>query len=122
MEFVSKLEILQWHFDTNLMRQILDNLISNAAKYSPAGSNILIKLEKQHHQIELSVTDQGIGIPKVDLKHLNEPFFRASNVGERKGTGLGMVIIKESVELHNGTIEIKSKLNKGTRITCIFPL
>ena len=71
--------------------------------------------------LTLTVQDEGIGIPEADLGHLFEPFHRATNVGTISGTGLGLVITKESVELHGGTIRIESQLGVGTRITVQIP-
>ena len=104
------------------MRQIVDNLLGNAIKYSPVGKPVLIKLELTDAYVILEVQDQGIGIPEGDRKHLFEPFHRATNVGTISGTGLGLAIVKQSVELHRGQILIKSEVNVGTIITVKLPL
>ena len=70
----------------------------------------------------LTVRDKGIGIPEADLSHLFEPFHRAANVGTISGTGLGLVIIKESVELHGGTITVESQVDVGTTFIVRIPL
>ena len=80
-------------------RQIISNLLSNAIKYSPEHESIQIRLGYRDKTVILKVHDQGIGIPEADLKHLFEPFHRAANVGTIPGTGLGLIIIKESIEL-----------------------
>jgi len=103
--------------DTKLMEDAISNLISNAFKYSinrPAPS-LTINFGKE--EIQLSIKDSGIGIPPKDLKHLLNPFFRASNVTGLPGTGLGTAIAKEYVELNGGTISVTSKLNKGSEFT-----
>jgi len=107
--------------DAKLMRQILVNLLSNAVKYSTENSTSTIKLEAVNNEIYLSVHDNGIGIPQADIARLFEPFHRASNVGTIQGTGLGLVIAKESVELHNGTIAVESQVGAGTTITIRIP-
>jgi signal transduction histidine kinase len=70
----------------------------------------------------LKVEDEGIGIPEADLKYLFEPFHRAANVGAISGTGLGMVITKEAVELHGGRIAVESQVGTGTSFTVVIPL
>jgi PAS domain S-box-containing protein len=108
--------------DKKLMRQLISNLVSNAIKYSPQDKTIVFNLEYSPTTFVLSVTDKGIGIPEDDLKHLFEPFHRATNVGTIHGTGLGLVIAKESVELHGGTITVESQIGKGTTITVHIPI
>jgi PAS domain S-box-containing protein len=100
--------------DAKLIEDAISNLISNAFKYSankPAPS-LTINFEKD--TVQLSIKDDGIGVPSKDLKHLFDPFFRASNVTGLSGTGLGTAIAKEYVELNGGTISATSKLNKGS--------
>jgi PAS domain S-box-containing protein len=108
--------------DKKLMRQIINNLVSNAVKYSPADKPITVSLAYESETLIFKVQDEGIGIPEADLKHLFEPFHRAANVGAISGTGLGMVITKESVELHGGTITVVSQVGVGTTFTVNIPL
>jgi len=110
------------NLDEKLLRHILTNLLSNAVKYSPAGSTVSLKLAEREDQALIEVVDQGIGIPIEDQARMFESFHRASNVGNRQGTGLGLVIVKKAVELHGGTISIDSKADAGTRITVRLPL
>ena len=110
------------YLDKKLMRQIINNLVSNAFKYSPAGKTVTVRLDYIDHYLVLKVSDEGIGIPEKDLKHLFEPFHRADNVGTIAGTGLGLVITKESVELHGGTILVESAEGLGTTFTVAIPL
>ena len=76
---------------------------------------------KSDHVI-ITIKDQGIGIPKKDLVHLFQPFFRAGNTSEIEGTGLGLSIVKEYIDEHNGRISVSSILNKGTTVTISLPL
>jgi PAS domain S-box-containing protein len=108
--------------DPKLMRQIISNLVSNAIKYSPPDKPVLIHLEFTAEAVVLSVSDQGIGIPDSDQKHLFEPFHRAGNVGTISGTGLGLVITQEAVELHRGTLSFESQVGVGTTFTIRIPL
>jgi len=107
--------------DPNLMHRALSNLLSNAIKYSPQGGQVCLSLEAHPQEITLSVADSGIGIPEKDLAHLFEPFQRATNVGRLEGTGLGLTIVKQIVELHGGQIECESVVNRGTTFTIHFP-
>lgn len=110
------------YLDEKLLRHILTNLLSNAVKYSPPESTVSMLLAEHDGQALIEVADQGIGIPPEDQARLFESFHRASNVGTRQGTGLGLVIVKKAVELHGGTIAIDSKLDAGTRISVRLPL
>ena len=103
--------------DEEIVRHILDNLLSNAFKYSPPGSTVRLSVWQQGDQVVFRVTDQGIGIPEKDQPHIFEPFHRAGNVGNTGGTGLGLNIVQRSVELHGGSIKLESQEGLGTSIT-----
>jgi len=111
----------QW-LDRKLMRQIVTNLLSNAIKYSAPGTVVHVQLDYDRSAIILTVRDEGIGIPAADLPHLFEPFHRAANVGTIAGTGLGLVITREAVELHGGTITVESRQDMGTTFLVRIPL
>jgi len=106
--------------DEKLLRSILSNLLSNAIKYSFPGGDIHLHLEFQSNTVLLQVQDQGIGIPLDDQEHLFEPFHRGKNVRSIPGTGLGLVVVKKCVDLHQGTIRITSEVGKGA--TCLVSL
>jgi len=108
--------------DEKLMNHILKNLIQNAAKYSPKETNITMSLEVNNNMMKIIIQDEGIGIPKEDLEHLFEPFFRSGNVGAREGTGLGLSLVKRYVEALNGKIEVESEENVGSTFKLTFPL
>lgn len=108
--------------DSRLLHQITANLISNAIKYSPHGSEIYVSLKAVDDTIVLTVQDHGIGIPDADQSHIFSAFQRASNVGEVRGTGLGLSIVQQAVELHNGTISLESQVGVGTTVTVKLPL
>lgn len=109
------------HLDKRLFRQILTNLLSNAIKYSAVDKPVTIKVTGTDALLTLQMQDEGIGIPAADLKHLCQPFQRASNVGILPGTGLGLAITKEAVELHGGTLTLTSTLDVGTTVTVTIP-
>ena len=108
--------------DGSLLRLILDNLLSNAIKYSPEGGLIEVELSPQAQEIRLRVSDEGIGIPPDDQGKLFKAFYRASNIGITPGVGLGLVIVKECVELHQGRVEVESEVGAGTTFTIILPV
>lgn len=106
--------------DSSLLKHILMNMISNASKFSPESTPIIINTVTDDEKIILSVKDEGIGISAEDQKHLRERFFRGANAGNIQGTGLGLHIISKYAELMNGTVEWKSELEKGTEFIVTF--
>lgn len=114
-------EAIHTVLDTRLMRQVLNNLLSNAIKYSATAAQVEVELLTDGKAITLRVTDQGIGIPEADLLLLFDPFHRASNVENMPGTGLGLNIVKQAVELHGGAIDVQSQLQQGTTFTLHLP-
>lgn len=108
--------------DEKLLQHILNNLLSNAIKYSPVGSTIEFVLTCCDRQAIFQIQDRGIGIPHEDKLRLFEAFHRASNVGDAPGTGLGLVIVKNAVDLHGGEITVNSQVGVGTTFTVTLPL
>jgi signal transduction histidine kinase len=108
--------------DTRIMRNILFNLISNASKYSDPDKNITINITHTAKTVSIAVTDQGIGIPDEDLKHLAERFFRASNATNIQGTGLGLHIVKRYADLLKGNLTFTSIYGTGSTFTITLPL
>jgi len=108
--------------DESLLRHIIGNLLSNAVKYSPEGSPVDLKLARQGGEAVITVQDRGIGIPMADQARLFEAFHRASNVGETPGTGLGLLLVKHCVELHQGSISVQSQEGIGTIFTVRLPV
>jgi PAS domain S-box-containing protein len=108
--------------DHKLMRKIIANLVSNAIKYSPDKATVYVHITSDQNSVNLSVRDEGIGIPEEDQKHLFEAFHRGVNVGTISGTGLGLSIAKQSVDLHGGTITCESVLGQGTTFKVTLPI
>jgi signal transduction histidine kinase len=102
-----------------LLGNIVNNLVSNAIKYSHENGQILVSSEVNAN-VHLSVKDDGIGISKEDQLHLFERFFRASNAGDIQGTGLGLHIMKHYVDKLKGSIEVQSEPGKGSEFKVIF--
>ena len=109
------------HLDSILLRHILINLISNAIKFSPDNSIIEITSHNFDDKLVLSVKDTGLGIPEEDREHLFNLFFRAANVSNIQGTGLGLYIVARYTEVMNGKVEYETQLDKGTEFTISFP-
>lgn len=107
--------------DRALLRRAIINLLSNAVKYSPAGGAVQLNLSQADHALLIRVVDHGIGIPTADQKHIFDGFHRARNVGKIQGTGLGLAVVKQVVDIHGGNIDFESELNQGTTFTIKFP-
>ena len=103
------------------LRQVLINLLENALKFTPAAGTISLRLESLSDEIRLTISDSGIGIPPEDLPHLFERFHRARNVAHYPGNGLGLAIVKAIVDLHKGSIFVRSDGNQGTVFSISFP-
>jgi PAS domain S-box-containing protein len=114
LELVWELDYVQVLCDEKLMGHMLGNLLSNALKYSPDGGPVVLRVTSENEAIVFYIQDQGIGIPESEQADMFDSFQRASNVGDIKGTGLGLSIVKKSVELHGGTISLRSKPGEGT--------
>ena len=111
------------HFiDKELFHQVLSNLLANAANYSKDGSTIEVEIKTQDGWLFSTVKDNGIGIPKKDQEKLFDRFFRGSNVGPKEGTGLGMPIIKKSLEVQGGELIFESEVNKGSSFHFKIPI
>ncbi len=108
--------------DSQMIRHIISNLISNGLKYSQSPSPVDVDLRTDAGYAVITVRDYGIGIPSSDLKHLFQPFFRATNVREIPGTGLGLTIAHEAVKAHGGSITVQSDMETGTTFVVKIPL
>jgi signal transduction histidine kinase len=117
-----KQEPLHAYLDEKLLHHLLINLLSNAIKYSPNGGTISLELNCEAEQVIFCVRDQGIGIPLEYQDKLFQQFERASNVGNIKGSGLGLCIVKHIVDLHGGTISVESAIDQGTAFIVMLPL
>ena len=122
LTFVSIGDSYSISLDEKRLRSILSNLLSNAIKYSPEGGMISLRLEFRPQAVLLQVKDQGIGIPPEDKQQLFEPFQRGKNVRNVPGTGLGLVVVKKWVDLHQGKIFVESTVGKGTTCSVTLPL
>ena len=105
------------------LRQVLNNLLTNAVKFTPPKGLITLCVEDKHNHLQVEVMDTGVGIPTEDLPHVFDEFFRGRDV-QRAGAGLGLSIAKKIVEAHGGSIWVESPCTpdeKGSRFTCTLP-
>ena len=104
------------------LRQVIDNLLVNAVKYTPENGRIKVSLRSESNQIIFEVADTGIGISPADQPHIFEKFYRANNApSSTRGTGLGLAIVKSIVENHSGRVWVESVLGRGTKFTVVLP-
>lgn len=112
------------YFDYDRIEQVIINILSNAVKYTKDHGIILIECKNTLDEIEIKISDNGLGIPEDDLKRIFERFYRVDKARSRElgGTGLGLSIAKEIVEVHDGKVKIDSKVGEGTSVTITIPL
>ena len=122
IKFLSIGQCTHAKLDEKLLYSILSNLLSNALKYSPQGSNIDFILNCSAEAVIFEIKDEGIGIPKESQQELYEPFHRCKNVGDIVGTGLGLSVVKKCLDLHRGQISVESEVGIGTTFTVKIPL
>jgi signal transduction histidine kinase len=109
--------------DKELFRVAIVNVIGNALKYTPENGQITFSLQEKNGQIVFEVRDTGYGIPKKDLPHVFDKFYRSeqSDIKAQKGSGLGLALVDEIIKLHDGEIDIQSEQNKGTQVSINIP-
>lgn len=121
-EWKQTLDAQEIYLDKQLLQQIVENVLSNAIKYSSPEQAIEVKLNGNREQITLEIRDRGIGIPPEDQDRIFEAFHRGTNVGTIPGTGLGLAIVKKCVDIHQGDIHINSIIGVGTTVTVTLPI
>ena len=120
--FKSPFDALIAKVDDRLIIQAVNNLISNAIKYTLEDPSVIIELKLENEELILRIQDNGIGIPEEDIKYLFTPFFRAGNVSTIQGTGLGLSIVREAVLIHGGRVSCSNNTDKGATFTLHFPI
>lgn len=110
--------------DENRMSRVIDNLVSNAIKYTPQGGQVRVSAQKQNGTVQIDVSDTGLGIPEGDLPHVFEAFYRIEHGAYQReeGSGLGLSIVKTIVEQHNGAIDVTSEVGKGSTFRVWLPI
>ena len=106
------------------MERVLQNLVSNAIKYTPESGRVAFRVHATDQSLEISVEDSGVGISEQELPHVFDKFFRSSDprVQEQKGTGLGLALVQEVVRLHGGRVTVESEIDKGSTFQIVLPL
>ena len=122
ISFVSRGNCSSVYVDEKLLQPILTNLLSNAIKYSPSGSRVNLEVCCQDGKVIFQIKDAGTGISVADQQRLFEPFQRGSTVDNVPGSGLGLAVVKELVDLHKGYIDVVSEVGVGTTFTVTLPL
>ena len=120
-------EVISFYFDDDIVEKILYNLLSNAFKFTPEGGSIIVSIGlpvKEKNFLELKVEDSGEGIPGDKLPFIFDRFYQADDSSEKQhaGSGIGLSLVKELVELHGGKISVTSEVHKGTAFSCYLPL
>lgn len=103
--------------DPGMIALVINNLVGNAVKYSPAGSDVVVNARSDGADVSLTVADQGMGIPAADLPHIFERFHRAANSKGIPGSGIGLHMVRQIIEMHGGTVTVDSRLKAGSRFT-----
>jgi signal transduction histidine kinase len=106
------------------LKRVVDNLLTNAVKFTSEGGQVAVSLSRQDDQAVLQVVDSGIGIPPEEQDLIFERFYRAGESRRRnlRGTGLGLSLVKEIVEAHGGAVDVKSEVDTGTIFTVMLPV
>ena len=110
--------------DREQIRLIITNLLDNAIKYSPAGSRVIVTVERQEEMVQISILDSGIGITEDDIDHIFDRFYRANmaEVRDETGTGLGLAVVSGILDAHKGSINVKSKVGEGREFKVHIPI
>jgi signal transduction histidine kinase len=107
--------------DRKKLLQVLNNILANAYKYSPAGGEVTVALDSEADQVAIRISDRGIGMTEAQAGRVFERFYRADTSGKIPGTGLGMSIVREIVELHGGSVSLSSQPGLGTTVSVLLP-
>jgi signal transduction histidine kinase len=110
--------------DRDRLAQVLDNLLSNALKFTPPGGRVVVRLANDGRHVRIEIADTGVGIAEEDLPHLFDRFYRARNVSRRsvRGLGLGLTIVRTIVDGHGGTVSVQSETGRGATFTVLLPV
>ena len=121
INYPKNIDEVSLYLDENILELILSNLVNNAVKYSSENATIDIDITQNNKEIIFSITDNGIGIPKKDQKHIFNRYYRAENVKSTQGTGIGLNIVKNHLDYLGGSISFKSEENVGSTFTVSIP-
>ena len=122
LQFSSELKTYIMDFDDEKLQKIMNNLLSNAIKFTRKNGSVAIEVKKKNEQLMIQVTDNGTGIEKEHLPHIFNRYYKTFDLDNNLGSGIGMALTKELVELMQGTISIKSSLGKGSAFYVLLPI
>jgi signal transduction histidine kinase len=122
LSLVSSSDSIQIEADVVRLAQAIDNVVSNAIKFTPEGGSVKVALAQEEDRVSLTVADTGMGMTPADIERLFEPFFRTDSASKIQGTGLGLPIVKAIIEAHDGLISVASEPNVGTTFGISLPL
>ena len=124
LNFIPRSEPFSFFGDRDRIEQVIINIVSNAIKYTPDGGKIDVECGNDGQNALIRVTDNGIGIPREDLPHIFERFYRVDKARSRQsgGTGLGLAIAREITQRHGGDISIESHMPEGTAVSIVLPM
>jgi len=124
LEFSSSLPQLNTAFDTHKIERIIFNLLSNAMKFTPSSGQVSMRITEEENQLSIHISDSGVGIKASQLPYIFDRFYQAdsSDNQAQPGTGIGLSLVKELVELHEGSIDVSSELGKGTTFSILLPI
>lgn len=122
IQFQPKTEPFRFEVDSFQMKTVLENILKNAMHFSEPGRPILIDWNFSEHRVEISISDQGVGIPDQMTTHLFEPYFRTRDLFGNTGTGLGLTICRQIVDKHLGEIHITDNMPFGTTVKITLPI
>jgi two-component system, cell cycle sensor histidine kinase PleC len=110
--------------DRRALKQVFLNLLSNAVKFTRDGGSVDVHLSRTRGLVRIAIKDTGIGIPEADIRKLGRPFEQVENQFSKshQGSGLGLAISRALIELHGGSLQIKSREGQGTTVTCTLPI
>ncbi len=116
-------EPLEANADSRAIKQIVLNLVSNALKFTPRGGSVTVSAQGYGEELEIVVSDNGVGIAEADLQRIGRPYEQAGDVAQKtRGTGLGLSLVRALAELHGGSMLIESRLGEGTSVTVRMPV
>jgi signal transduction histidine kinase len=121
IDFSIDLDEIQISANEEMMQQVFVNLLDNAIKFTPEGGFITLSLTTENDRILFRVKDTGIGMDEETLSHIFHKFYQSDSSHQQEGNGLGLALVKQIIDLHHGTIEVKSKPQKGTTVTVSLP-
>jgi signal transduction histidine kinase len=107
--------------DARRLKQALFNVLSNALNFTPKGGRVTLSAKRDAAELLFEVTDTGVGIPDDDQRRVFGRFERSRTQGHQSGAGLGLALVESLIELHGGRVEMRSKVDGGTRVTCRLP-